>query len=405
MRFNYTARDPQGNIKKGEIEAKDESEVAKKLNQQSLLLTGLQAMEEVGEKTSNKLSFDSLRRIKTIDKIFFTQNLQVMLKAGLTVTIALHTLADQTTNKRFKKIIQQIEIEVEKGDTLSDTLAKYPKVFPELFVNMIRAGEKSGKLEEVLLQLTTQLRKNYALLSKVRSAMTYPIIVVSAMIVIGILMIVFVLPQITYIFKEVSAELPLPTRLLIATSDFISSQGHRVAIGLVILISIFIYYIKTASGKKVWHSFLLKLPIFKKIFTQINLAKFSRTFSSLLKTDIHIVQAFNITSSTVGNVWYRQALLAAAEEVKTGRSVSQALGVHSKLFPPLVIQMSSVGEETGTLDSVLSDLAEFYEGEVDRIMSNLSTIIEPILILLLGAAVGFFAVSILMPMYNLAQVI
>ncbi len=403
MLFNYTARDMQGNIKKGEIEATNENEVAEYLNQTGLLLTGLRAVTEEHKPSTHKFFLESLHRIKGVDKIFFTQNLQVMLKAGLTMTVALQTLAIQTTNKRFKKILEETKIHVEKGEALSDALAKYPKIFPEIFVNMIRAGEKSGKLEEVLLQLTSQLRKSYTLVNKIRSAMTYPIIVVSAMIVIGIIMIIFVIPQITSLFREVSAQLPLPTRVLIATSDFISTQGHWVAIGLVILISIFLYYIKTPSGKKIWHKFLLKLPVFGKIFTQINLAKFSRTFSSLLKTDIPVVQAFQITSSTVGNVWYRQALLTAAEDIKTGKSISQALGVQTKLFPALVIQMSAVGEETGTLDNVLSDLAEFYEGEVDRIMGNLSTVIEPLLMLLLGIAVGFFAVSIIMPMYSLAQ--
>jgi len=402
MKFDYQARTKTGQIKQGEMEAESEQVLAEELNKQDLLLTKAKAVTPVDKKSwlTNLLSW---QRISVVDKIFFTQNLQVMLKAGLTMVNGLLTLADQTTNKRFRAILKDIRQNIEKGQSLSEALAHHTNVFPEIFINMVRAGEKSGKLEEVLLHITNQMRKSHTLIAKLRGALTYPIVVLVAMIGIGITMIVFVLPQITAIFTEVDAVLPLPTRILIATSDIVQSSGLWILLGFILLVSLFIYLIHTNKGKKIWHSLLLKLPLAGPIFHKINLAKFARTFSSLLKTDIQIVQTFQITATTVSNVRYREALMLAADQVKKGTSVAQALGDNRQLFPPLVTQMAAVGEETGTLDSVLDDLAGFYEEEVDRVMNNLSTIIEPILIVLLGGAVGFFAVSIIMPIYSLTE--
>lgn len=402
MRFEYQARTKAGQVQRGQMEAESEQVLADQLNKQDLLLT--KAVPIVKSNKNNWLkNILSWQRISVVDKIFFTQNLQVMLKAGLTMVNALSTLADQTGNKRFRNILHDLRQDIEKGQALSEALSRYPKVFPEIFINMVRAGEKSGKLEEVLLHITNQMRKSHTLVAKIRGALTYPIVVIVAMIGIGITMIMFVLPQITSIFTEVDAVLPLPTRILIATSDIVQRSGVWILLALIVLIGFFIYLIHTPKGKKVWHTLLLKLPMAGPIFHKINLAKCARTFSSLLKTDIQIVQTFQITATTVGNVRYREALMLAADQVKKGTTVAQAIGANRLLFPPLVIQMVAVGEETGTLDSVLDELAGFYEEEVDRVMNNLSTVIEPILIVLLGGAVGFLAVSIIMPIYSLTE--
>ena len=233
--------------------------------------------------------------------------------------------------------------------------------------------------------------------------MTYPVIVITAMIGIAIAMIVFVIPKITGMFEEVNATLPLPTRILIALSDFMIANGLWVGIGFVVLIIAFFRLIRTKKGSYIWHGLLLKLPIIAPILRKINLAKFSRTFSSLLKTDIPVVQSFQITASTLGNSHYRRAVENAAERVKKGVQIATILAEYPKLFPPLVVQMVSVGEETGTIDTILDELAIFYEEDVDRTMSNLTTILEPILILLLGAGVGGLAVSIILPIYTLTQ--
>lgn len=408
MKFKYTARNSQGALEQGEIEMPSERELADYLHGKGLLLTRAESSTGTasgnGPAVAKKRSF-TFKGVSPAEKIFFTQNLQVMVRAGLSVAIALKTLADQTSNKTMKGILLEVYTKVDRGVPLSDALADHPKVFSELFVNMVRAGEKSGKLEEVLAQLTTQLRKSHALISKVRGALTYPIIVVVAMIGIGIAMMVFVIPKITGLFTEVNATLPLPTRILIGASDFILAHGLWLLIGTVIGIIAFVKIIHTKKGRKNWHAFLLKLPILAPIIKKVNLAKFCRTFSSLMKTDIPIVQAFQITATTLGNAGYRNAAEQAAELVKKGVAIAAIIREHPKLFSPLMIQMVAVGEETGSLDTILEELSTFYEEDVDRTMSNLSTILEPVLMLLLGAGVGGLAVSIILPIYSLTTAI
>jgi len=402
MKFKYTARNKTGELESGELEIGSERELADYLRNKGWLLTSAEAIKSE-EKTHKEFKLPFFNQVKMVEKIFFTQNLQVMVKAGLSVSIALKTLAQQTTNKAFQIILIDLHQRVDKGDSLADSLALYPKVFPELFVNMVKAGEKSGKLEDVLLQLTTQLRKSHALIAKVRGALTYPIIVITAMIGIGIAMITLVIPKITGIFEEVNATLPLPTRILIAISDFAVAHGLILAGLSIAMAIIFVRLIHIPRGRFIWHGLLLSLPILAPILRKINLAKFARTFSSLIKTDIPVVQAFQITASTLGNSHYRAAVESAAERVKKGVQIATILKEYDKLFPPLIVQMVLVGEETGTIDTILEELAAFYEDDVDRTMSNLTTILEPVLILILGLGVGALAVSIIMPIYSLTQ--
>lgn len=402
MKFKYTARNKTGELESGELEIGSERELADYLRNKGWLLTSAEAIKSE-EKTHKEFKLPFFNQVKMVEKIFFTQNLQVMVKAGLSVSIALKTLAQQTTNKAFQIILIDLHQRVDKGDSLADSLALYPKVFPELFVNMVKAGEKSGKLEDVLLQLTTQLRKSHALIAKVRGALTYPIIVITAMIGIGIAMITLVIPKITGIFEEVNATLPLPTRILIAISDFAVAHGLILAGLSIAMAIIFVRLIHIPRGRFIWHGLLLALPILAPILRKINLAKFARTFSSLIKTDIPVVQAFQITASTLGNSHYRTAVESAAERVKKGVQIATILKEYDKLFPPLIVQMVLVGEETGTIDTILEELAAFYEDDVDRTMSNLTTILEPVLILILGLGVGALAVSIIMPIYSLTQ--
>ncbi len=406
MKFSYTARNNQGALEKGEIEMPSERELADYLRGKGLLLTHAATAGTAGTASGGPAASAkrfSWQRIAPAEKIFFTQNLQVMVRAGLSVSVAIKTLGQQTSNKAFQRILNDVYIKVDRGVALSDAIAGYPKVFSELFVNMVRAGEKSGKLEEVLAQLTTQMRKSHALIAKIRGALTYPIIVVCAMIGIGIAMIVFVIPKITNLFTEVNATLPLPTRILIAVSNFTLQNGLWLAIGFVISAALFIKLIHTKSGRASWHRFLLRLPVLSPILKKINLAKFARTFSSLLKTDIPIVQAFQITATTLTNASYRSAVEEAADLVKKGVAISSIIREHPKLFSPLIIQMVAVGEETGSLDTILEELSSFYEEDVDRTMGNLSTIIEPVLMLILGAGVGGLAVSIILPIYSLTE--
>jgi len=341
-------------------------------------------------------------RIKLPQKIFFTENLRVMIKAGLSLTEALRTLALQAEQKAFKAVIMELNADVEKGTSLSQALSKHERLFEPIFVNMIAAGELSGTLERTLEQLTTQMRKDYDLISKVKSAMTYPIVVLTATVLIGIGMMIFIVPQILSIFEEIGAdELPLPTKILIFFSDSLKAYWPYIIVGVFLLVFAFTRAIKTRTGKAVWHKILLSAPIIGPIIKKINLARFTRTLSSLLRTDIPIVQGLAITSDIVRNVYYHDACMEMSEAVKKGETISQVLERNPKLFPPLVIQMTAVGERAGTIDEMLQEIAEFYEKQVEQVMASMSSIIEPLLILFLGGAVGGIALAIITPIYSL----
>ncbi len=337
------------------------------------------------------------------EKILFVRNFQVMIKAGLSLSLILKILVEQTKNRKLRKVLFEIHQGVEKGGLLSENFAKYPSVFPEIFVNMIKAGEESGKLEDILNQIVIQMKKIHELMGKVRGAMIYPAVVVIMMIIIGILVMTFVVPKIITIFEEVQVALPLATRLLIAISKFTSQHGLIVLGVAALFIVLFSKLISTKSGKFYFHFCLLKMPVFSEIVKKVNLAKFSRTFSSLLAAGLSIIETFRITSGVLSNVHYRNFVFKATEEIKKGESIAKTLKKSPQLFPPVVTQMIAVGEETGTLDSILDDLTEFYETDVKETMDAFASIIEPILIVLLGIAVAGLAIAIIMPMYSLTQ--
>ncbi len=350
-----------------------------------------------------KTDISKFTKVPIKEKIIFTQNLSVMIKTGLPLSKALHTLSQQTKNQKFKEILLDIHNKIEKGTSFAEALKDHKSTFGELFVSMVESGEISGNLEEVLNQVYLQMKKDHEIVSKVKGAMIYPAIVVIAMIGIGIAMMVFVIPKLVSIFDEIKAELPLPTKILIAISDFLTQNGI-IALGIFVFIIIVLKLIhKTDKGKSFFHYLILKSPIMGNISRKINLARFSRTMSSLLKTDIPIIKCFEITAKVVGNVHYKKSLLKAAEDIKKGLPISQSVSKFPKLFTPMIIQMITVGEESGEVDTVLKEIASFYEEDIDQTMKNLPQIIEPLLILVLGIGVGAMAVSIIMPLYSLTQ--
>ena len=357
--------------------------------------------ESLGEKINNL--FLRFSRVPLKEKLFFVQHLGIMLKAGISLAVSLKTLARQTANKKFVKILEKMGGDIERGVGFAESLKPHKEIFGELFVNMVKAGEISGKLESVLAQLYIQLKKQHELISKVKGALTYPLVILFAMGGIGIFMMVFVLPKITDMLKEFNAELPLPTKILIAVSGFLIKNGILSALIFVAVIFVAVKILRTYKGKYYFQMILLKTPIVAPIVKKINLARFARTISSLLKTDIMIIKTFQITGNVLGNLHYRNALFQMAEKIKQGGQINEVVKGYPKLFPPVVTQMIVVGEQTGELDNILEELAEFYEGEVDQIMNNLPAIIEPLLILFLGVGVGAMAVAIIMPMYSLTS--
>jgi type IV pilus assembly protein PilC len=347
---------------------------------------------------------DLLHPISAAQKIFFIDNLRIILKAGISLVEALRILALQVANPRFQKIITGVKNEIEKGQSLSETLAHYPKILPPIYIKMVNAGEVSGKLEESLLEIVNQMKKNYELNSKIRGAMIYPAVILVAVIGVGIEMIVFVLPKLLDVFKEANLALPLSTRILIFISDFLRRSGWLVLIILTaVAILVAVLYKRQPKFKLFCHGIELRLPIIGQIIKQINLARLALTLNSLLKSGVPIVASFEITANVVGNTLYQEALIKASQKIKGGETIAENLEKYPRLFPPLVTQMILIGDKTGTVETVLKNLSDYYEAEADRIIKNLSTIIEPLLIIFLGLVVGALAVSIISPIYSLNQ--
>ncbi len=342
-------------------------------------------------------------RVPIKERLFFVQHLGLMLKSGISLSIALYTLAAQTKNKYFQKILNNVGKKVEEGTSFAEALKPHQKIFGEMFISMIEAGELSGKLESVLNELFIQMKKEHKLISKIKGALTYPAVILMAMFGIGTFMIIVVVPKITAMFDDLDAELPLPTKILINISDILRNNGIISAVSSVLIIVLTIKILKTEKGKYIFHGLLLRMPILSPIIKKINLARFSRNISSLLKTDIMIIKSFQITAKVISNLHYRKVIMEMAEKIKKGGKLNEVIKTSPKLFPPVVTQMIAVGEETGELDNILIELAEFYEEEVDQIMENLPAIIEPLLILTLGLGVGGIAVAIIMPMYSITS--
>ncbi len=337
-------------------------------------------------------------------KVFFTENLRVMIKAGLSMSEALNTLAAQAESKLMRRIIGDIRTDVESGKLLSQGMKKYPKIFEDIFVSMIQIGEVSGTLEQVLMELTTQMKKDYNLRSKVKGAMTYPIVILVAMLGITAGLVTFVLPKLLGIFKEFgAANLPLPTRILMWVTDFAQAHGLLIVIAFIVFVVAFIWFLSTKIGKSLFDLVVLRAPIIAPIAKKVNLARFCRTISGLLHTDIPVVQAFDVTSQVLSNVHYKKAVQDTAERIKKGETIAKSLGNYGLLFPPLVIQMIYVGERSGNVDELMAQIADFYEQQVDQVLDSLSSIIEPVLILFLGGMVGGIALSVMMPLYALTQ--
>lgn len=347
--------------------------------------------------------FESIQGVPVVQKIFFTQNLGVMLRGGFAISRAMGTLAQQTTHRYFKKVILSMQANLESGNSFSQALKQFPNVFPELFINMISAGELSGKLDEVLHSLTVQMKKDFQLIAKVKGAMTYPVVVIVAMIGAGVAMVVFVVPKLKEVFASNGAKLPLPTRVLIAISDTLIHHGILIGLAVLLLIGGIIFFARTATGKRLFDTIFLHTPILGPIIKKINLARFTRSLSSMLATDIPIIQTFQIISRTMTSMAYRKSMDEASVALKSGQTIAKILELYPALYPPLVQQMINVGEESGTLDEVSQELASFFEEEVDQTMSNLSTIIEPVLLLVLGVAVAAMALAIMLPIYSLSD--
>ncbi len=405
MKFKFKAKKiSTGEISEDYRESKDKFSLAHELKADGLSLLSAQDESTTAEK---KIDFEYINefiiRIKLHEKIIFANNLSSMLTAGLSLSRALSVLERQTKNAKFKKIIKAIIEEVNSGKTLSSAMAKYPKVFPLVFTAMVAAGEESGQLPESLKIVGNQLEKSYSLRKKIRGAMMYPAIVVIAMVIISALMLIFVVPNLISTFKEFKIELPLSTRIVIALSNLLIQYTVPTLLVIIVLIFSFWRFMKTTQGKRAFDFTLLHMPIIGDIAKQVNAATTARTLSSLISSGVNMLEALSITGKVIQNSYYKEVIEQAKSGVEKGQPLSGFFQREEGLYPVLIGEMAEVGEETGKLSEMLLNIAIFYENEVDAITKDMSTIIEPFLMLLIGGGVGFFAISMIQPMYAITN--
>jgi type IV pilus assembly protein PilC len=344
-------------------------------------------------------------RVKSKDLVVFTRQLSTMISAGVPLNRTLSTLQNQADNKAFKIIIANIGKDIEGGMPLGDAFAKYPLVFSDVYINMVRAGEAGGILEEILKRLATQIEQDASMKKKIKSAMTYPTVILAITVVAFFGIMMFVIPKIGKILKDLGgedAQLPVYTQAMLNISAFM--QKNLIIILLVSGIGIFLLrrYLRTPKGKYQLHALLLKIPILKTIVIKIAVARFSRTFASLMAAGVNVLDALEVTGGAIGNKVIEAELKEAAKEVKNGRQLSEPIS-KSHHFPPIVAQMLAVGEETGEIDTILVKVADFYDEEVKNIIDGLSSLIEPLMILVLGSMVGLIAASVMGPIASLSQ--
>lgn len=402
MLFHYKILNKEGKKVEGTMESKDKFSLYHTLKEDGSTVI---SAEEVKEKKGITFgSFSLFGGIKTHDKIVFARNLSKMIEAGLSMTRALSILEKQSKSQ-FKKVLHDLNDSLSRGNTLSDSMKNHPKVFSSLFVSMVRAGEESGNLSLSLQNVSQQMEKSYQLTKKIKGALMYPIIIITLMVIIGVLMMVYMVPTLTATFIGLGIKLPLSTRIIIAISDFLKDYFLFVILGT-ILFGVGTYlFSKTPRGKRIIDFFILHMPIIGNIVKQVNSARTARTLSSLLSSGVDIVVAIGVTKDVVQNSYYKNILDKAEGAIQKGEQISNILSENENLYPPLVGEMVSVGEETGKIGEMLSSVAVFYEDEVDQKTKDMSTIIEPILMVIIGIGVGFFAISMLGPTYSLADAI
>lgn len=404
--FLYTAKNKKSETESGQLQAANRHELAAILRAKGLILLSADPLG-FKSKTENRWQIywqkinSMLSRISIVEKMLFSRHLSVMIDSGLALNQALIVLAKQGKSPKFKKIIFQIEQDVRKGEAFSDCLAKYPKVFDQLYVNMVKVGEATGNLTQVLKILAEQMRKDHDLIRRVRGAMIYPAVIIVAMIGIGILMMIVVVPKLSAMFEELNIDLPLSTRIVVGISNFLKESY---IIGILLIggtIIGFKFLLQVKPVRKFLSRVYISVPIFGSLVRKVNCARFSRTLGALIQSGVRIVESLKIVSGTLKNYQYQRSLKHVAGKIEKGETLSSVLANYEELYNPMVIQMVQVGEQTGNLSEILENLADFYEEDIDNTTQNMSSLIEPIVMLLIGGAVGFFAISMLQPMYSM----
>ncbi len=396
--YKWSGKSPNGDIVKGELTASSDQEVKSYLRKQRII------PKSVSKKPAPLFSSFG-GSVKDKDLVIFTRQFSTMIGAGLPLVQALEILTTQTENKYFSKTIGNIKSDVEGGSTFADALHKHPKIFSELYTNMVAAGEAGGILDTILTRLATYIEKAQNLKRKVKGAMVYPSVTMTVAILVIVIIMVFVVPTFATMFDTLGGSLPLPTQLIITASDFLAGKGGLCVFGGIVAFVVFIMqFKKTERGRKIIDQIILKMPIVGILFKKVAVAKFTRTLGTLISSGVPILDGLNITAKTAGNKVVEESVMNVRQGVSEGKTIAEPLS-EAKVFPPMVTQMIAVGESTGALDSMLEKIADFYDDEVDIAVSNLTSMIEPLLMVFMGGTIGFIVIAMYLPIFKLITLV
>lgn len=399
MKFIFKAKNAEGDLKEGIIDAASSDAAIEVMQKNNLFPISLR--EEQKQNAFYRVLLRYMDKVTAKELMVFFRQLGILIEARVPIVTSLIAIKEQTSNQHFQKVLEEVINDIEDGLPLSDAMKKHRKVFSSFSTNIIQAGEVSGNLRKSVDYVADNIEKNYNLTAKVKSALMYPAIVMVVFFVIAFVVVSFIIPKLTMMIKELDAAIPWYTQVIISVSDFMAVYWWAVAIAILGFIGGFIYYLKTEDGRKEWDQIKLKLPIFGKILQEVYIARFADNLAVLLVGGIPIIRALTVVSSVINNTQYQAIFLRAADEVKIGGQMSDVFRKFP-LIPPIVSQMVKIGEESGQIDLVLRHVAKFYEQETDQATKNLSSLIEPVLMVVIGVAVAILALSIIMPIYNLA---
>jgi type IV pilus assembly protein PilC len=400
-KFKYTARNQEGKEVKGVLEARDSAAVTDVLHDRGLIVVDVREEMKFDMERLNEINIGG---VPMQDKVVFMRQLSTMISAGLSLTKALEILKQQATNPYFQRVLADVLESVQSGVGLADSFRNQSEdVFDDVTLNLVQAGEESGNLDTILERLATELEEQKSMGAKIRSAMIYPAIILIIIVAVVVIMMLVLVPSMTEIYGEFGAELPWATQFLISASDFLLAYWWVILTFLIVLVVGGKMFLDTPKGKNIWDKIILKIPAIGKIITKMQLSNFTRILALLLSSGLSIIQALELTSNSLSNTVFKNTVLQAKKEVEKGGTLAVPIA-RSEYFPLIVSQMIAVGEETGEIDSVLEKVSEYYKEEVDNATDNLSSLLEPIMLILMGGAIGFIALAIYMPMFQLSEV-
>lgn len=399
MLYRYEASDTAGKILTGEFDAANKQGVIEYLQKKSLIPVKIEGLGDMKRRSLSDISF--FEKITPLDRIVLVRNLAATVKAGLSIMEALDIMIADATKKTVRKVLTQAKVNIQNGKPLSATFETYKNFFPVIFVGLIKAGEASGQLSKTLNELTQHLAREYNLVKKIKSALAYPIILLIASLGVVTMLMMFVLPRLTKAFAQSGVALPLPTRIILAISNAMTFSITLDIVVLILVIWFFTFFRKTTAGRRFFLRLGFKIPVVKEIVKKVALVRFSRTLGTLVSSGIPVMEALRLTADSVGNDFYKDALLESEKQIRNGIPFSRTLEPYPEYFPRFLIGLIVVGEKTGTMDNVLKTFADFYDEEIDNDLKDLTTFLEPILLLFMGLVIGTVAVSILMPIYQL----